>query len=83
MIVNEVAFNLARCLTANKRENQTFPQIAFGNFFYQQNVIRHLRHSDVATTLRYYMDVFPEDLEEAAEMLAQKGSGKFRKRCRI
>ena len=31
-----------------------------------------LRHSDVATTLRYYMDVFPEDLEEAAEILAEK-----------
>ncbi len=29
-------------------------------------------HSDVATTLRYYVDVFPEDLEEAAEMLAEK-----------
>ena len=28
--------------------------------------------SDVATTLRYYVDVFPEDLEEAAEMLAQR-----------
>jgi len=26
----------------------------------------------MATTLRYYVDVFPEDLEEAAEMLAQK-----------
>ncbi|MDP2924197.1 MAG: hypothetical protein Q8O30_10845 [Candidatus Omnitrophota bacterium] len=45
-----------------------------------------VRHLDVATTLRYYVDValaigsqttaiwfvFPEDLEEAAEMLAQK-----------
>ncbi len=31
-----------------------------------------LGHSDVATTLRYYVDVFPEDLEEAAEMLAEK-----------
>ena len=29
-------------------------------------------HSDVATTLRYYVDVFPEDLEEAAEMLAER-----------
>ncbi len=28
--------------------------------------------SDVATTLRYYVDVFPEDLEEAAEMLAEE-----------
>jgi len=27
---------------------------------------------DVATTLRYYVDVFPEDLEEAAETLAQR-----------
>ena len=35
-------------------------------------VQRYLGHSDVATTLRYYVDVFPEDLEEAAEMLAQK-----------
>lgn len=34
-------------------------------------VQRYLGHSDVATTLRYYVDVFPEDLEEAAEMLAQ------------
>jgi integrase len=33
-------------------------------------VQRYLGHSDVATTLRYYVDVFPEDLEEAAEMLA-------------
>ena len=32
----------------------------------------YLGHSDVATTLRYYVDVFPEDLEEAAEMLAEK-----------
>lgn len=30
-------------------------------------VQRYLGHSDVATTLRYYVDVFPEDLEEAAE----------------
>jgi len=34
-------------------------------------VQRYLGHSDVATTLRYYVDVFPEDLEEAAEALAQ------------
>ena len=34
-------------------------------------VQRYLGHSDVATTLRYYVDVFPEDLEEAAEMLAK------------
>jgi len=33
-------------------------------------VQRYLGHSDVATTLRYYVDVFPEDLEEAAEVLA-------------
>lgn len=37
-------------------------------------VQRYLGHSDVATTLRYYVDVFPEDLEEAAEVLTQKGS---------
>jgi integrase/recombinase XerD len=34
-------------------------------------VQRYLGHSDVATTLRYYVDVFPEDLEEAAEALAE------------
>ncbi|MFH1238256.1 MAG: tyrosine-type recombinase/integrase [archaeon] len=33
-------------------------------------VQKYLGHSDVTTTLRYYVDVFPEDLEEAAEMLA-------------
>jgi len=36
-------------------------------------VQRYLGHSDVTTTLRYYVDVFPEDLEEAAEMLAGAG----------
>ncbi|MBU0694652.1 MAG: site-specific integrase, partial [Candidatus Omnitrophica bacterium] len=35
-------------------------------------VQKYLGHSDVTTTLRYYVDVFPEDLEEAAEMLAGK-----------
>jgi len=35
-------------------------------------VQRYLGHSDVATTLRYYVDVFPEDLEEAAEMLTER-----------
>ncbi len=35
-------------------------------------VQRYLGHSDVATTLRYYVDVFPEDLEKAAEMLAER-----------
>ncbi len=35
-------------------------------------VQRYLGHSDVATTLRYYVDVFPEDLEEAAEMLGER-----------
>jgi len=35
-------------------------------------VQRYLGHSDVTTTLRYYVDVFPEDLEEAAEVLAEK-----------
>ena len=34
-------------------------------------VQRYLGHSDVTTTLRYYVDVFPEDLEEAAEVLAE------------
>jgi len=31
-----------------------------------------LGHSNVAATLKYYVDVFPEDLEEAAEMLAER-----------
>ena len=35
-------------------------------------VQRYLGHSDVTTTLRYYVDVFPEDLEEAAEMLTER-----------
>jgi integrase len=35
-------------------------------------VQRYLGHSDVATTLRYYVDIFPEDLEEAAEVLAER-----------
>jgi site-specific recombinase XerD len=35
-------------------------------------VQRYLGHSDVATTLRYYVDVFQEDLEEAAQALAQR-----------
>ena len=35
-------------------------------------VQRYLGHSDVTTTLRYYVDVFPEDLEEAAEVLAER-----------
>jgi len=35
-------------------------------------VQRYLGHSDVATTFRYYMNVFPEDLEEGAEMSAEK-----------
>ena len=41
---------------------------------YIENVVKvkDLGHLDVATTLRYYVDVFPEDLEEAAEMLAEK-----------
>jgi len=34
--------------------------------------VEDLGHSDVATTLRYYVDVFPEDLKEAAEMLAER-----------
>ncbi len=57
-------------------------------FVVRNNVVKvsHLGHSDVATTLRYYVDValamgsqttalwlvFPEDLEEAAEMLAER-----------
>ena len=32
-------------------------------------VQRYLGHSDIATTLRYYIDVFPEDLEAAAESM--------------
>jgi integrase len=36
-------------------------------------VQRYLGHSDVATTLRFYVDVFPEDLERAAEMLSERG----------
>jgi len=35
-------------------------------------IAKAIGHSDVATTLRYYVDVFPEDLGEAAEMLAQR-----------
>jgi len=35
-------------------------------------VQRYLWHSDVATTLRYYVDVFPEGMEKAAEDLTQK-----------
>ncbi len=34
-------------------------------------VRRYLGHLNVATTLRCYVDVFPEDLEETAEMLTQ------------
>ena len=33
---------------------------------------RYLVHSDVATTLRFYMDVFPEELKHAAELLSEK-----------
>lgn len=40
-------------------------------------VQRYLGHSDVATTLRFYVDVFPEDLKQAAEMLS--GSHKTNK----
>ncbi len=36
-------------------------------------VQKYLGHSDVATTLRYYVDVFPEDLENAAELLSERG----------
>jgi integrase len=32
-------------------------------------VQKYLGHSDVATTLRFYVDVFPEDLKRAAEFL--------------
>jgi len=35
-------------------------------------VQRYLGHSDVATTLRFYVDVFPEDLKRAAELLSEK-----------
>lgn len=34
-------------------------------------VQKYLGHSDVATTLRFYVDVFPEDLKEAAELLSE------------
>jgi len=45
----------------------------------QKLVQRYLGHSDVATTLKYYVDVFPEDLEEAAEALAQREFNSIRK----
>jgi len=32
-------------------------------------VQKYLGHSDVATTLRFYVDIFPEDLKNAAELL--------------
>jgi integrase len=35
-------------------------------------VQRYLGHSDVATTLRFYVDVFPEDLKHAAELLSEE-----------
>ena len=35
-------------------------------------VQKYLGHSDVATTLRFYVDVFPEDLKRAAELLSEK-----------
>lgn len=35
-------------------------------------VQRYLGHSSPVTTLKFYVDVFPEDLEEAAEMLAEE-----------
>jgi len=35
-------------------------------------VQRYLGHSDVATTLRFYVDVFPEDIERATELLTKK-----------
>jgi len=35
-------------------------------------VQKYLGHSDVATTLRFYVDVFPEDLKQAAEFLSGK-----------
>lgn len=34
-------------------------------------VQKYLGHSDVATTLRFYVDVFPEDLKNAAELLSE------------
>lgn len=34
-------------------------------------VQKYLGHSDVATTLRFYVDVFPEDLKDAAELLSE------------
>ena len=35
-------------------------------------VQKYLGHSDVATTLRFYVDVFPDDLKNAAELLSEK-----------
>jgi len=35
-------------------------------------VQKYLGHSDVATTLRFYVDIFPEDLKNAAELLSER-----------
>lgn len=35
-------------------------------------VQRYLGHSSPVTTLKFYVDVFPEDLEEAAEVLTER-----------
>lgn len=35
-------------------------------------VQKYLGHSDVATTLRFYVDVFPEDLRRAADILGER-----------
>jgi len=35
-------------------------------------VQKYLGHSDVATTLRFYVDVFPEDLRRAADILSEQ-----------
>lgn len=42
-------------------------------------VQKYLGHSDVATTLRFYVDVFPEDLKNAAELLSGKSRGDHEK----
>ena len=54
-----------RCLSPREGEKREWT----GN---AKLVQRYLGHSDVATTRRFYVDVFPEDLERAAEILSGK-----------
>lgn len=44
-------------------------------------VQKYLGHSDVATTLRFYVDVFPEDLKNAAELLSDSHTGGYEKKA--